>query len=96
MPLGSDGQPYETFGDCLVTRPEVLHAESNAIMKVACSTNKSVGATLYTTMSPCPDCSNLIIQAKIVRVVYAEKYRTTDGFPLLERAGIVVEEYQHD
>lgn len=71
-----------------VTFPYVLHAEANAITKVARSNNSSEGSTLYVTASPCVECAKLIIQAGIVRVVYAEKYRITDGIELLERAGI--------
>lgn len=71
-----------------VTFPYVLHAEANAITKVARSNNSSEGSTLYVTASPCVECAKLIIQAGIVRVVYAEKYRITDGIDLLERAGI--------
>lgn len=71
-----------------VTLPYVLHAEANAITKVARSNNSSEGSTLYITASPCVECSKLIIQAGIRRVVYAEKYRITDGLDLLERAGI--------
>lgn len=71
-----------------VTFPYVLHAEANAITKVARSNNSSEGSTLYVTASPCVECSKLIIQAGIRRVVYAEKYRITDGLDLLARAGI--------
>ena len=66
----------------------VLHAEANAITKVAKSNNSSEGSTLYITTSPCMECSKLIIQAGIKRVVYEEKYRITDGLDLLERARI--------
>lgn len=71
-----------------VTKPYVLHAEANAISKVARSNNSSDGATLYITASPCMECSKLIIQAGIKRVVYHELYRITDGIELLERAGV--------
>ncbi len=71
-----------------VTKPYVLHAEANAITKVARSNNSSDGATLYVTASPCVECSKLIIQAGIRRVVYNEEYRITDGLDLLRRAGI--------
>ncbi len=74
-----------------VTRPYVLHAEANAITKVAKSGNSSEGATLYVTASPCVECSKLIIQSGIKRVVYRDEYRLTDGVDLLRRAGIVVE-----
>ena len=73
------------------TFPYVLHAEANAITKLARSSNNSDGATLYVTASPCIECSKLIIQAGIRRVVYAEKYRLTDGVDLLEKAGVKVE-----
>lgn len=71
-----------------LTKPYVLHAEANAITKIARSNNNSDGATLYVTASPCIECAKLIIQAGIKRVVYSEKYRLTDGIDLLERAGI--------
>lgn len=71
-----------------LTKPYVLHAEANAITKIARSGNCSDGATLYVTTSPCIECSKLIIQAGIKRVVYREKYRVTDGLDLLERAGV--------
>lgn len=74
-----------------VSKPYVLHAEANAITKVARSSNSSDGATLYVTASPCMECSKLIIQAGIKRVVYGEKYRLMDGVELLERAGIQVD-----
>ena len=73
------------------TFPYVLHAEANAITKLARSSNNSDGATLYVTASPCIECSKLIIQSGIRRVVYAEKYRLTDGIDLLEKAGVKVE-----
>lgn len=75
----------------LVTKPEVLHAESNAIAKVAKSTNTSSGSTLYVTLSPCFECSKLIIQAGIKRVVYEEEYRLLEGIDLLRKAGVEVE-----
>ena len=74
-----------------VTRPYVLHAEANAISKVAKSGNSSEGSTLYVTASPCLECAKLIIQAGIKRVVYRDEYRLTDGIDLLKRAGIEVE-----
>ncbi len=70
------------------TKPYVLHAEANAITKVARSNNSSDGATLYITASPCMECSKLIIQAGIRRVVFNELYRLSDGLDLLRRAGI--------
>lgn len=74
-----------------VSKPYVLHAEANAITKIARSNNSSNGATLYVTASPCMECSKLIIQSGIKRVVYGEKYRLMDGVELLERAGIQVD-----
>lgn len=74
-----------------VTFPYVLHAEANAITKVASSANNSAGATIYITASPCIECAKLIIQSKIARVVYSEKYRLEDGVDLLRRAGIAVD-----
>ncbi|MCM1449656.1 MAG: dCMP deaminase family protein [Clostridiales bacterium] len=74
--------------DTGVTKPYVLHAEANAITKVARSNNSSDGSTLYVTASPCMECSKLIIQSGIKRVVYNELYRIADGLELLERAGI--------
>lgn len=73
-----------------LTKPYVLHAEANAITKIARSNNSSEGATLYVTASPCIECAKLIIQAGIKRVVYAEKYRLEDGIELLKRANIEV------
>ena len=74
-----------------VTKPYVLHAEANAITKLARSSNNSEGSTLYVTASPCIECAKLIIQSGIKRVVYAEKYRLDDGIKLMQRAGIKVE-----
>ena len=71
-----------------VTKPYVLHAEANAITKLARSSNNSDGSTLYVTASPCLECSKLIIQSGIRRVVYGEEYRLSDGIELLRRANI--------
>ncbi|MDR0798816.1 MAG: dCMP deaminase family protein [Dysgonamonadaceae bacterium] len=76
--------------ECGETKPYVLHAEANAITKIACSNNNSKDSTLYVTASPCIECAKLIIQAGIKRVVYSEQYRLTDGIDLLRRAGIEV------
>ena len=73
-----------------VTYPYVLHAEANAITKIARSNNNSEGSTLYVTDSPCIECAKLIIQAGIKRVVYSRKYRLDDGLKLLEKANIEV------
>lgn len=72
------------------TKPYVLHAEANAITKVAKSGNSSENATLYITASPCIECAKLIIQAGIVRVVYSEEYHSSEGVQLLKRAGIEI------
>ena len=91
---GFNGTPSGFENNCEdennVTKPYVLHAEANAITKLARSSNNSDGATIYITASPCIECAKLIIQAGIKRVVYGEQYRLTDGIDLLERAGIEV------
>lgn len=87
-PVGFDNKCEITENGELITRLEVLHAESNAIAKVAKSPNCSDGADLYVTLSPCFECSKLIIQSGIKRVFYREQYRTNDGIKLLEKAGI--------
>ena len=79
-----------------VTKPYVLHAEANAITKVAKSGNSSEGAPNSVTASPCMECSKLIIQSGIKRVVYRDAYRLQDGVELLRRAGIEVEQAQQD
>ena len=73
----------------LETKPEVLHAESNALMKLAKSTNSSKGSTIYLTMSPCFECAKLIIQAGVVRVVYSETYRNLEGVGFLHSNNII-------
>jgi dCMP deaminase len=92
---GYNGTPSGFENNCEdennVSKPYVLHAEANAITKIARSHNSSDGATLYVTASPCMECSKLIIQAGIKRVVYGETYRIMDGVELLERAGIQVD-----
>ena len=91
---GYNGTPSGFENQCEdehnVSKPYVLHAEANAITKVARSGNSSDGATLYVTASPCIECAKLIIQAGIKRVVYGEQYRIMDGVELLQRAGIEV------
>ncbi len=74
-----------------VTKPYVLHAEANAITKVAASNNSSAGATIYITASPCIECAKLIIQAGIKRVVFSEKYHTDEGLELLKQAAVEVD-----
>ena len=91
-PRGFDNNcEYVDHVDHYYTKPEVLHAESNAITKLARSTNSSEGATLYVTCCPCFDCAKLIIQSGIERVVYNEDYSKSNGLTLLERAKITVE-----
>ena len=93
---GYNGTPSGFENQCEdendVTKPYVLHAEANAITKVAKSGNSSEGATLYVTASPCMECSKLIIQAGIRRVVYKDVYRITDGIDLLKSAGVECEQ----
>ena len=74
------------------TKPYVLHAEANAITKVARSNNSSEGATIYITAAPCIECAKLIIQAGIVRVGFRDEYRSREGVELLERAGVIVDQ----
>ena len=74
-----------------LTKHYVLHAEANAITKLASSTQSSIGATVYVTDAPCIECAKLIIQSHIIRVVYSIEYRLRDGIDLLERAGIQVD-----
>ncbi len=76
------------------TKWHVLHAEANAISKVAASTQNSKGATLYVTLSPCKECSKLIYQAGIKRVVYHQKYSDTTGLEFLQKAGVEVEQIE--
>ena len=95
---GYNGTPSGFENDCEdennKTKAYVLHAEANAITKVAKSGNNSLGATLYVTSSPCLECSKLIIQAGIKRVVFTENYRLEDGINLLKRANIDVEQVE--
>lgn len=91
---GYNGTPSGFENECEddqnVTKPYVLHAEANAITKVARSNNSSDGATLYVTSSPCIECAKLIIQAGIARVVFSDNYRIDDGIKLLKRARVEV------
>jgi dCMP deaminase len=95
---GYNGTPSGFENECEdennTTKPYVLHAEANAITKVARSNNSSDGATLYVTSSPCIECAKLIIQAGINRVVFLENYRVEDGINLLKRANIEVVQIQ--
>lgn len=84
-PTGFENDCEDEFG---ATKWYVLHAEANAILKVARTTNNANGATLYLTNSPCKDCSKLVLQAGIRRVVYIDKYKDTSGLDFLEKAGL--------
>ncbi len=91
---GFNGTPTG-FDNCCedkdgITKWEVLHAEANAILKVAASTQSTIGATLYITLSPCIQCSKLIYQAGINRVVFANKYKDISGIDFLEKAGVKI------
>lgn len=91
-PTGFDNNAEDEIDGKLVTKPETMHAESNAIAKVAKSTQSSDGSTMYITLSPCFECSKLMIQAGIKRVVYMEEYRDTSGLDLLRKCGVIVEQ----
>ena len=92
---GYNGTPAGYDNDCEFetrfgweTKPEVLHAESNALMKLAKNTNSSLGSTIYLTISPCFECAKLIIQAGVSRVVYSKEYRITKGIEFLKQFNI--------
>ena len=103
MPIGWDNNceeeqiesplRYPSVPTVLVTRPEVLHAESNCLMKVARSTETSEGGTMYITHSPCIECAKLIHQSGIERIVYLDLYRSSIGLDFLKRCGTKVEQY---
>jgi dCMP deaminase len=99
MPAGWDNncedeiyQPINRVN--LITKPEVLHAETNAIAKLAKSTESGDGAVLFVTHSPCLDCAKLIFQSGIRSVFYRNSYRSTDGTTFLERSGVTVEQVE--
>lgn len=92
-PKGFDNQCEDVdYFNQLITRKEVLHAESNAITKLAKSTQSSVDSTMYITTAPCIECAKLIIQSDIIRVVYSDFYRSNSGIELLKKAGVQVEQ----
>jgi len=100
-PIGMDnicedvvGWNINTHQDVLVTKPEVLHSELNCLMKAAREGISVVGGTIYITLSPCVQCSAMLIQAGIKRVVYLQQYRCTKGLDLLAKAGIVVDKLE--
>jgi len=94
-PKGFDNNCEIVYDGNLKTKEEVLHAESNAITKLAKSTQSSLGATMYITISPCVECSKLIIQSGIERVVYKDFYRDDRGIKLLKQAKIEVKHYEY-
>lgn len=83
---------YRNEAGELKTKPDVLHAETNAITKVACSTISTEGATIYVTCSPCIECAKLIIQSKITRVVYNTMFSKLEGLELLQKANVICEQ----
>ena len=91
----NDCELEDPFNKSLITKAEVLHAESNAITKLAKSTQSSARSTMYITISPCVDCAKLIIQSGIERVVYGELYKNKDGINLLSEAGIKIYEIKN-
>jgi|TARA_R110001606_G_scaffold271017_3_gene419581 dCMP deaminase len=96
LSFGFNGTPSGMDNKCEnkitgLTLPHVLHAESNAIAKVAQSTQSSSDAVLYTTLSPCMECAKLIIQAGIIRVVYSDVYKNTDGLTLLKECNVIID-----
>lgn len=94
-PKGFDNNCEILYAGKLKTKQEVLHAESNAITKLAKSTQSSLGATMYITISPCVDCAKLIIQSGIERVIYKDFYRSDEGIKLLKQAKIEVKQYEY-
>ena len=94
--MGWNGMPSGFDNKCesgRETRGEVIHAEENAVAKIACSTDTSEGATLYTTLAPCMECAKLLIQSKVCKVVYNNRYRFDAGIDLLKHAGVEVVSY---
>lgn len=96
MPSGWDNDCENYFGldlkgnPTLVTKPEVLHAESNAIAKLAKSTESGDGASMFITCSPCIDCAKMIYQSGIKEVFYGEEYRNNDGIEFLNKCGLLI------
>lgn len=93
-PIGLDNRcEYIDEFNCLVTKPEVVHAELNAVLKAAKEGVSCYGATIYVTLAPCISCSAMLINAGITRLVYKQKYRDMQGVNLLINAGVIVEEF---
>ena len=95
MPAGWDNNCETEVNGELITRPEVLHAESNAISKLARSSESGDGATMFVTHAPCMECSKLIYQSGIRRVYFGSAYRDDSGIKFLKACGIVVEQMEH-
>ena len=93
MPSGwtNDCENSDEYGNMLITKPEVLHAETNAIAKVARSSESCEDATLYTTHQPCLDCAKLIYQSGIMRIVWEETYKTDKGIAFLKKCNVIVD-----
>ena len=94
---GYNGTPHKFDNNCEInniTKPEVIHAEANAICKLAKSTNSSIGSILYVTVAPCFECAKLIIQSGILRVIYKDDYRNDKGLKLLKEANISYDKRQ--
>ena len=92
MPAGWDNNCEDTVNNELKTKPEVLHAETNAIAKLARSSDSGLGADIFVTHAPCLDCAKLIYQSGISRVWYGAQYRSSDGTDFLQKSGIQVEQ----
>ena len=100
---GYNGTPKNFDNTCefvsenqtLITKPEVLHAESNAITKLAKSTQSSKNSTMYITINPCVECAKLIIQSEISRVVYKDFYKNDEGIKLIKKANIEINKYEY-
>jgi dCMP deaminase len=92
-PRGLDNNCEHEKDDALVTKPEVIHAELNCILKAAKEGVSVVDSTVYVTLSPCVQCSAMMIQAGVKRVVYRDSYRDNSGILLLESAGVVVDKF---
>jgi dCMP deaminase len=96
MPTGWDNNCEQEINDQLKTNPEVLHAESNAVAKLARSTESGEGADIFITHAPCMDCAKLIYQSGIKSVYYSMAYRSTDGVEFLQKSGLTVENFNSD
>ena len=89
-------EEYDLELQVKITKWYVLHAEANAILKVANSTNSCKGSTLYLTLSPCRECSKLVLQAGIKKLIYLEEYRNSEGLDFLNKAGVITKKINID